>query len=108
MSPMTSTLISVGLFVVLLALVPVALKWVQQRRAVGGGGSVGSASKIISAIAVGPHQRVVTVEVGLEGARTWLTLGVTAQAISCLHSVTFDPKRDEGATPTNEPRSVLP
>jgi flagellar protein FliO/FliZ len=36
---------------------------------------------------VGPHQRVVTVEVGPEGARTWLVLGVTGQTISCLHSM---------------------
>ena len=106
MSTMTSTLISVGLFVVLLALIPVALKWVQ-RRTVGGGSSVASASKIISAIAVGPHQRVVTVEVGPEGARTWLTLGVTAQTISCLHSAALDSKRDENVTPANETQSVL-
>jgi flagellar protein FliO/FliZ len=106
MPPMTSTLVSVGLFVVLLALIPVALKWVQ-RRTVGGGASVTSASKIISAIAVGPHQRVVTVEVGPEGARSWLTLGVTAQTITCLHSAALDSKRDGGSTSANEIQSVL-
>lgn len=90
---MTQTLITVAVFVVLLALVPVALKWVQ-RRAAGGASSVACASRVISAVAVGPHQRVVTVEVGPEGARTWLTLGVTAQAISCLHSVGVDSKMD--------------
>lgn len=103
---MTPTLVSVGLFVVLLALIPVALKWVQ-RRTIAGGASVTSASKIISAIAVGSHQRVVTVEVGPEGARTWLTLGVTAQAITCLHSAALDSKRDGGSTSANEIQSVL-
>lgn len=93
MSPMTSTLISVGLFVVLLALLPVGLKWVQRRTA-GVGSDVASASRVVSAIAVGPHQRVVTVEVGPEGARTWLTLGVTAQAITCLHSAALESKSD--------------
>jgi flagellar protein FliO/FliZ len=83
---MTQTLMTVGLFVVLLALVPVALKWLQ-RRSVGGASSLASAPRVISAVAVGPHQRVVTVEVGPENARTWLTLGVTAQSITCLHSV---------------------
>lgn len=83
---MTPTLMTVGLFVVLLALVPVALKWVQ-RRSVGGLSGVASAPRVISALAVGPHQRVVTVEVGPESARTWLVLGVTAQSITCLHSV---------------------
>ena len=92
---MTQTLISVGLFVVLLALVPVGLKWVQ-RRSVGGASGVTSASRVISAVAVGPHQRVVTVEVGPEGARIWLTLGVTAQAITCLHSATVNSKPEAG------------
>ncbi|NCS62431.1 MAG: flagellar biosynthetic protein FliO, partial [Rhodoferax sp.] len=31
--------------------------------------------------------RVVTVEVGPDDARVWLTLGVTAQNITCLHTV---------------------
>jgi len=77
--------VSVVLFVVLLALVPVALKWVQRR---AGGGMLGSAvaTRIVSAVGVGPHQRVVTIEVGPEGARVWLTLGVTAQNITCLHT----------------------
>jgi flagellar protein FliO/FliZ len=37
---------------------------------------------------------VVTVEVGPEGARTWLVLGVTAQSINCLHVM------PAGAAPT--------
>ena len=47
--------------------------------------AAGTASKVLSAIAVGPHQRVVTVEVGPEHSRTVLVLGVTAQQVSCLH-----------------------
>ena len=87
---MSQTLMTVALFVVLLALVPVALKWAQ-RRSVGGISGVASAPRVISALAVGPHQRVVTVEVGPESARTWLVLGVTAQSITCLHSVPAGP-----------------
>ena len=82
---MTQTPITVGLFVVLLALVPAAVKWAQ-RRSVGGVSAMASAPRVLSAVAVGPHQRVVTVEVGPESARTWLILGVTAQSITCLHS----------------------
>lgn len=93
MSPMTQTLIPVVFFVILLALVPVALKWVQ-RRSAGGAPGMTSASRIVSAIAVGPHQRVVTVEVGPEGERVWLTLGVTAQAITCLHSAAVGMKTE--------------
>jgi len=82
---MTQTLVLVAVFVFLLALVPMAVKWLKQR-SLGGlpGGS--AASRIVSVLAVGPHQRVITVEVGPEGQRVWLTLGVTAQSISCLHT----------------------
>lgn len=80
---MTQTIVSVAVFLVLLALLPLGIRWVQ-RRAPGGTAANGTA-KVVSAIAVGPHQRVVTVEVGPEAARTWLVLGVTAQNITCLH-----------------------
>lgn len=82
---MSQTLLSVALFVVLLAMVPMGVRWIQ-RRAAGGSATISSGSRVVSAVAVGPHQRVVTVEVGPEGARVWLTLGVTAQNISCLHT----------------------
>ena len=68
-----------------LAMIPFGLKWLQRRMGVGVIGTAMS-SKIVSALAVGPHQRVVTVEVGPEDARVWLVLGVTEQNITCLHS----------------------
>ena len=98
---MTQALVSVVLFVLLLALIPVALKWLQ-RRAAGGVSSAFAASKIISAVAVGPHQRVVTIEVGPEGARTWLTLGVTAQSISCLHTASVETRVGAGFLPVSD------
>jgi flagellar protein FliO/FliZ len=82
---MTQTIVSVVLFLIVLALLPLAIRWYQQRNP--GGAPVAAASRIISTVAVGPQQRVVTIEVGPEGARTWLVLGVTAQNISCLHSM---------------------
>jgi flagellar protein FliO/FliZ len=82
---MTQTFFSVIAFLALLAMLPLAIRWIQQRTPRGALAS--SASSIVSAIAVGPHQRVVTVEVGPEGARTWLVLGVTGQSITCLHSI---------------------
>lgn len=87
---MTQTLMIVGLFVALLACVPLAVKWVQ-RRSVGGASGMASAPRVISAVAVGPHQRVVTVEVGPESARISLILGVTAQSITCLHTAPAGP-----------------
>ena len=74
-------------FVGLLALVPLGVKWLAKQRA-GALGTTGlEASHIVSVLAVGQQQRVVTVEVGPADARTWLVLGVTPQAIQTLHSI---------------------
>ena len=80
------TLLVVVLFVAVIAMLPLAIKWIQ-RRAQGGGVAVSGNARVVSAVGVGPHQRVVTVEVGPEGARTWLVLGVAGQSITCLHTV---------------------
>jgi flagellar protein FliO/FliZ len=82
---MGQTLLVVVLFVAVMAMLPLAIKWIQ-RRAQGGGVAASGNARVVSAVGVGPHQRVVTVEVGPEGARTWLVLGVTAQSITCLHT----------------------
>jgi len=81
---MTQTLLVVVLFVGAMACLPWLVKRVQLRHAAGAT-AAGAASRVLSAVAVGPQQRVVTVEVGPEHARTWLVLGVTAQNVSCLH-----------------------
>ena len=44
-------------------------------------------SRLVNVLAVGTHQKVVTVEVGPSNARVWLVLGVTQQSIQCLHRV---------------------
>ncbi|MEO8542335.1 MAG: flagellar biosynthetic protein FliO [Betaproteobacteria bacterium] len=82
---MTQTLITVAAFVLLLAMVPMAIKWLQSR-GVATGPTGAAASRVLSAVAVGPHQRVVTVEVGPVHDRVCLVLGVTAQTIACLHT----------------------
>jgi flagellar protein FliO/FliZ len=81
---MTQTLALTALFLLALACLPWAIRWVSQRRQRGGIPLDGQA-KFISAFAVGQHQRVVTVEAGPEGQRVWLTLGVTPQNITCLY-----------------------
>ena len=42
-------------------------------------------TKLVSSLALGPQQRVVTVDVGDGAERVRLVLGVTAQQIVCLH-----------------------
>ena len=65
---MTQGWLSIALLVVLLAMLPMGLKWLQRRM---GGASLTSTvtTKIVSAIAVGPHQRVVTVEIRAAGSQ---------------------------------------
>ncbi|TFI49308.1 flagellar biosynthesis protein FliO, partial [Diaphorobacter sp. DS2] len=79
---MTQTLLLVVLFVGALAALPWLIRRLQQRQA-GLQAHAGGASRVLSAVAVGPQQRVVTVEVGPPQQRTLLVLGVTAQQINC-------------------------
>ena len=83
---MSQTLITVAVFVLLLALVPFGIKWIQSRSG-SAVAAIGAGARVISAVAVGPQQRVVTVEVGPQDARIWLVLGVTQQSIGCLHTI---------------------
>src|SRR5690349_7399860 len=82
-------LASVFAFVVLLACLPAIVRWLQRKARIALPGATGNA-RLISALAVGPQQRVVTVEVGPDGARSWLVLGVTQQNISCLQTISLD------------------
>jgi flagellar protein FliO/FliZ len=93
---MTQTLLLVVLFVAGMATLPWLVRRIQQRHAKGPGAGA-AAPRVVSAIAVGPHQRVVTVEVGEENERTILVLGVTPQSICCLH--TQPTRRDVSGTP---------
>lgn len=93
---MTQTLLTVAAFVLLLAMVPMAIKWLQSR-GVASGPANGAVSRVLSAVAVGPHQRVVTIEVGPAHDRICLVLGVTAQSISCLHTTTAGARPIAGA-----------
>jgi flagellar protein FliO/FliZ len=83
---MAQSLFLVVVFIGVLALFPMAIRWLQKRNALVTG-AVPASARLVSAIAVGPQQRVVTVEVGPDGARSWLVLGVTGQSINCLHTV---------------------
>jgi flagellar protein FliO/FliZ len=83
---MTTPLIVAAVVFTLFACLPFGVKWFQRR--VGSGGfSIAHEARVLSAIAVGQNQRVVTVEVGPSDAKVWLVLGVTTQSITCLHSV---------------------
>jgi flagellar protein FliO/FliZ len=72
-------------FAVVLALVPAGL-WLLKRSGMAGPGGrpTGLHPRLLGSLAVGPQQRVVTVEVGEGAAKRWLVLGVTPQQVSTL------------------------
>lgn len=80
---MTQTIVSIVLFLVVLALLPLAIRAYQQRAPRGN--AVSLSSRVLSSVAVGPQQRVVTVEVGPQGRQVLMVLGVTAHNVNCLH-----------------------
>ena len=102
---MTQQLLLVGAFLATLAALPWVLRWLRGRM-VSNAVDAGGQSRFISAVAVGPNQRVVTVEVGPEHARVWLTLGVTVQSVALLHtaSVGTQVPREAAAATLPDPR----
>ena len=59
-------------------------RWQQRQQAVRSAAG-GVVTQVLSSVVVGPNQRVVTVEVGQGSQATRLVLGITPQAITCLH-----------------------
>ena len=102
---MTQSLVTVVLFVLAILSIPFLLKRWQEKRGglLPGALAAGSNAKLVSAVAVGPQQRVVTVEVGPEGARTQLVLGVTAQSITCLHTLGVSASPSSSLSAPREP-----
>jgi flagellar protein FliO/FliZ len=83
-SPFTASLPLILLLAAIVA-APFAARWYAQRRT--GLGHLGPLRemRVISATAIGPHQRVLTIEAGPADDRVWLVLGVTSAQITALH-----------------------
>ena len=80
----TSSLLLLFIVVAALACLPWLVKrW--QSRLQAARNEQGVSAQVLASVAVGPSQRVVTVEVGQGTQKTCLVLGVTAQSIHCLH-----------------------
>ena len=81
---LTSSLLALLLMIGALAALPWLVKRWQQRQQ-GRHAASGVSAQVLASVAVGPNQRVVTVEVGQGSTKTCLVLGVTAHNIHCLH-----------------------
>ena len=105
---MTQSFVLVIFFVVLLACLPWAINRLKQRYGLTHLGPT-QQSRVVSVLAVGPHQKVITVEVGPNDARVELVLGVTQQSVNLLHTLPASAKpsmpvpRDPGSTGLIEP-----
>ena len=99
---LTQQIWSVLLFLAVLAALPFLIKrWkLTQNARFGGDGE--PPARIVSVLAVGPQQRVVTVELGRAGARQRMVLGVTPQNISCLMTESV------GDAPTAKTDTIAP
>lgn len=99
---MNGSMLSLLWFAAIVAMIPLAL-WLVKRSPLGA--SLGAAAGVsapvrpVASLAIGAQQRIVTVEVGEGEARRWLVLGVTAQSITPLHTLTAPTLPADGVTP---------
>ena len=87
---MWPTLILVALFVAAMACLPWLVRRLQQKNLLPRGmgmarGATPVPAQVLGSLAIGPQQRVVTVQVGEGDEAVRLVLGVSAQQIQCLH-----------------------
>jgi flagellar protein FliO/FliZ len=83
-------------------MLPWAAGWVK-RRGWGGLKPSNQPVHVVSVLAVGPQQKVVTVEIALGPHKKWLVLGVTPQSVTKLDSLDQPPQ----TLPPNSPHETL-
>ena len=79
---MTTSLMPLLAFVLVIAMIPVAL-WLMKRAGVGGMQTAG-VLKPVAQLALGASQRVTIVELTVGAERHWLVLGVTGENVTQL------------------------
>lgn len=82
----------------LLVLLAAGVQWFKRRTTPPGSGQ-GTSLRLVSHLALGPQQRVVVVEVNSPQGPVQLTLGVTPQHISTLHTQVLGSPASASVTP---------
>ena len=100
---MASGFMSLLWFLAIIVMIPVAL-WLLKRTPLGASGGFGASAnaaglRSVATLALSPNQRIITIEVGHGDQRQWLVLGVTAQNISTLHSMSAQGEASVAAAP---------
>lgn len=94
---MTTSLMPLMAFLLVIALIPLAL-WLMKRAGIGGAvGPAGSVLRHVSQLSLGTSQRVTVVEIAVGAERHWLVLGVTGERVTQLASY---PAPDVAAAPS--------
>jgi flagellar protein FliO/FliZ len=82
---MTTSLMPLMAFVLVIAMIPAAL-WLMKRAGLGGAAPAGSVLRHVSQLSLGTSQRVTVVEISVGAERHWLVLGVTGERVTQLAS----------------------
>ena len=82
---MTHSLMPLFAFLVVIAMIPVAL-WLMKRAGIGGVAPAGTVLRPVAQLALGASQRVTVVELTVGAERHWLVLGVTGENVNQLGS----------------------
>ena len=94
---MTTSLMPLLAFLIVIAMIPVAL-WMMKRAGIGGAaGPAGNVLRHVSQLSLGTSQRVTVVEIAVGAERHWLVLGVTGERVTQLASY---PAPDVGSAPS--------
>ena len=80
---MSQSWVWLGLLVAGIACLPYFVRLLQARK--GSIGRLEGTSHLVSVLAVGPQQRVITVKVTSNDKEATLVLGVTPGSVNCLH-----------------------
>jgi flagellar protein FliO/FliZ len=73
-------------FLAIVAMIPLTL-WLLKRTPMGGAGGRPGAPRTVAVLPLSAQQKIVTVEVGQGEERLWLVLGVSAQGVRTLHTM---------------------
>jgi flagellar protein FliO/FliZ len=100
---MSTSLMPLLAFVLVIALIPVAL-WLMKRAGVGGMQTAG-VMRPVAQLSLGASQRVSIVEITVGAERHWLVLGVTGERVSQLATYPA-PELAPSAAPTAHATAV--
>ena len=93
---MTTSLMPLLAFLLVIAMIPVAL-WMMKRAGIGGAAPAGGVLRHVAQLGLGASQRVTVVEIAVGAERHWLVLGVTGERVTQLASY---PAPDIGLAPS--------